>query len=67
MGHMGRNCPSRGKGKGDPPAGRGGSPVGKRGSKGGPPVGGVPGQGVPGVKGEDSPVLKAKEYQYGQK
>eukprot|EP00973_Karenia_brevis_P077402 10753798-Karenia_brevis.AAC.1 len=40
MGHMGRNCPSKGKGKGGPPAGQGGPPVGKGGTKGGPPVGG---------------------------
>eukprot|EP00973_Karenia_brevis_P078056 10842367-Karenia_brevis.AAC.1 len=25
MGHMGRNCPSKGKGKGGPPAGKGAS------------------------------------------
>eukprot|EP00973_Karenia_brevis_P022405 3084603-Karenia_brevis.AAC.1 len=39
VGHIGRNCPSKGKGKGDP-ASKGGYPLGKGGSKGGPPVGG---------------------------
>eukprot|EP00973_Karenia_brevis_P084306 11700681-Karenia_brevis.AAC.1 len=63
LGHMGRNCPSKGLGKGGPPARKGGPPVGPKGlGKGaGVPthaVSGVPGKGVPGVKGGGVPSFK---------
>eukprot|EP00973_Karenia_brevis_P028225 3889093-Karenia_brevis.AAC.1 len=56
MGHMGRSCPSKGKGKGGPPVGQGASipPNPFRGKGAGAPtpvVLGIPGKGVPGVKG----------------
>eukprot|EP00973_Karenia_brevis_P003706 512435-Karenia_brevis.AAC.1 len=69
MGHIGRNCPSKGLGKGSRPLGKGGPQVGVKGKgKGagasppastGIPAKGAPGNkrggGVPGMKGKGAP------------
>eukprot|EP00973_Karenia_brevis_P025126 3465768-Karenia_brevis.AAC.1 len=54
IGHIGRNCPSKGLGKGGPSLGKGTPQVGDKGKgKGAPPPmsKGVPGKGAPGSKG----------------
>eukprot|EP00973_Karenia_brevis_P011549 1561400-Karenia_brevis.AAC.1 len=69
---MGRNCPSKGLGKGGPPACKGGPPVGPKGfGKGAgapaPAVSGISGKGVPGVKGDGAPSFKSKGAPVGMK
>eukprot|EP00973_Karenia_brevis_P057974 8070837-Karenia_brevis.AAC.1 len=72
MGHMGRNCPSKGKGNGSVPVGKGaGFPTNPTGGKGAggitPGVGWIPGNGVPGVKGGGLPGFKGKGVPVGPK
>eukprot|EP00973_Karenia_brevis_P036151 4984083-Karenia_brevis.AAC.1 len=56
MGHIGRNCPSKGLGKGSPPLGKGGPRIGvkDKGKDAGAPTpasNGIPAKGAPGNKG----------------
>eukprot|EP00973_Karenia_brevis_P088952 12337481-Karenia_brevis.AAC.1 len=65
MGHIGRNCLSKGLGKGSPPLGKGGPQVGVKGKgngAGAPPFAGnaIPAKGTPGNKGGGCLSMKVK-------